>query len=492
MIRLNKDVKGAAEWPSISVGEAHALVVRSKQQALSLIAEVTRQSLSVIISPWQNDVDLPLPNTKIVVWKYLKKYRSRAFISAFKRISHTESTVIYVVDSAVSSPQQIQPILDNTLCHCARALGKAVVVVVIDSAESTLQSTIVSPGSGYTSFHTLTGDEMNTWRVHFWFKNGHIFRDVVYQASNTAQSATMPADKFRLGRDAPKYVLAEALEKEDVLPAGWRQIENHNSILDFIEPGLDGTILLAASKRTEFHHLVEQVHALRLHAGSIWKIFVRERDRAIRISEEKILLSAGATLVLPQQLPFSRMMSLADSLTNWEFDRALPDLGGLLDKLQQLKLRGVVPAQTFFETVPAIARQQHHQGVDFTLVFAHLAQGVSAKEVLSRAHVHRYGDMITHTRDGVYIFLPACRIADANKVLFAMFQMPVSHLFSHEERATTLRSVELISEKALQAELAVPTASIDFEIKTLPQNDSMDDLHYYPMPEAAKLSSERN
>lgn len=492
LIRLNQDASHTAEWPNVGVGEAHAFVLDSKKQALKLVSDIAEQCSAVVISPWHNDLDGLPANAKIVAWKYLKTYHPRAFAIALKRISKNCDTIVYIVDGPTSSRHQITPILDQTLCECAQTLGKSILCIYIDMAETMLEQVIVSPKSGYTSFHTLADDEQNTWRIHFWFNKGHIFRDVVYQNSDVAPPVDKSFEQFRLGKDAPKYIVADAIAQEDSLPTGWRQIESHNNLLDFIEPGLDGTIILTSTQKIAFHSLVGQVHMLRSHAGDIWKIFVRERDRAIRISEEKILLSAGITLVLPRELSLSRVLSLTESFTNWRFDRVLPSLDALFNKLRRKNIQGIVSAQTFFETVPEIAREQHRQGLDFTLIFAHLARGVSVREVLTRAHVSRNNDLISYTRDGVYIFLPACNVADANKVLFGIFRMPVSYLFSYEERATTIRSIELISENALRAELVTPTTKLEFESENFAQDESTDDLHYYPKTQPAKLLSERD
>lgn len=298
MIRFNKNASGAADWPSAEVGEAHALVVRSRQQALDCVADILEQSTSLVISPWNEKINASWPDTRVVVWKHLTKYRPQAFSAALKRMSAMQSTIIYIADVATSEPYQIQPVIDKTLCHCAQALNKAIIVILVDVVESALQKTIVSPHLGYSSFHTLSGDEINTWRVHFWFKNGHVFRDVVYQSLNSDTSSKAASDTFRLGRDAPKFVVADALEKGISLPTGWRQVETYNNLLDFIEPGVDGTIILGATKQHSFPEVVKVVHRLRLHAGNFWKIFVLERDRVIRMSEEKVLLSAGVMLVI--------------------------------------------------------------------------------------------------------------------------------------------------------------------------------------------------
>lgn len=489
MIRLlDSTSESSASLPSLELGEAHAIVAHTKERAIDLVKTITKQLPSAIIAPWQSDDTLATVNATIATPKYAKNYHSVRFARALKNVVHGLKVIVYIVDNALPQTANLQPITDGTLSNYARTTETLVVIILVGFDRNWCRKTLIKPATGLTSVQLVDATREEKWDIVYWFKHGAVLQNVL--RTTTEESLEPQKSEMRkLGKNAPKYALAGACESHEKLPKGWREIEHYNTLSDYLEYNVDGTLLLPANRYVEIATLVETIYRVRKQAGNAWKIIVRERDAVIRSFEEKVLLDAGATLILPRELPFNRLINLTESLSGWTYQGVPPDLKTLQSHLSMTATKGLVPASTFFRLVPSLSLQTYQGGNDFTLLFAHLAKGVSMQDLFSRLDVHRPGDLITHTTDGVYIFLPACRPADVDKVLVSMFHMPVSHLFTHEERVHSLRSIELICERALRAAELLQTPLVEVNNPQTSEVPS-DNEHFYPKTKAARLHSE--
>ncbi|RUO35106.1 BcsE family c-di-GMP-binding protein [Aliidiomarina soli] len=492
MLTLKQSTDSAHDqFPDVKAGEVHAVSVLSKQRAFQLAEFIAVQQPSLVISPWNdepNDERNALSaNCTLATWKYTKRLKTSSIRRSLEVLSKGLEAIVYIIEKQASdaAPARLQMVVQGELAQFARHHMLPVVVVLVDFPLDQVRTALITPLSQLTSVQSIEPAEHgDDWLVHYWFSHGRVLQfdiDVLDESAAASTSSHAAAhEPVLLGNRAPKYAVADALASTESLPKEWRVIESYNDIQDYIEPGVDGVILLPFTKHSEIQTLLKTVHGIRKYAGPYWKIVIRERNSSVRLYEEKVLLQAGVTLVVPQQLPLNRLLSLVESVSGWKFEQRLATLETLSGRLKVSSYKGYLEAAEFFQVVPQIAQRNAAYKLDFSLIFAHPAAGVSSSEILSRCKIQREGDLITSTREGVYIFLPACRANDVDKVLFSLFSMPVSHLFSGEDRAQSLHAVQFICERALQAERALPSKPMP--VLALSEDEDARRTLFYPQP----------
>jgi cellulose biosynthesis protein BcsE len=189
------------------------------------------------------------------------------------------------------------------------------------------------------------------------------------------------------------------------------------------------TVVLDYAGGAQLDALCATVHALRRQAGRALKIVIVERGEVLRHQYELLVLTLGANLVLGRGLPFSRMQSLLQSLQGQLHTRPVAaDYRGALSAALSDAVLGYLPAGAFCERVRIVLERSAMLQLPHVLVKLTLLPQCAHIDALRHCVPRRAGDVFTADAAHLYVFLFACRLADADAALARIFDVPVERI----------------------------------------------------------------
>jgi cellulose biosynthesis protein BcsE len=234
-----------------------------------------------------------------------------------------------------------------------------------------------------------------------------------------------------LARDEQRVVVSRAVVRghEAWVPPHWEVLDDQAAVLAACADVQAATVVLDYAGGAQLDALCAAVHALRRQAGRALKIVIVERGEVLRHQYELLVLTLGANLVLGRDLPFSRMQSLLQSLQGQLHTRAVaPDYRGALSAALSDDVRGYLRVDAFCERVRTVLERSAVLQLPHVLVKLTLPAQCAHVEVLLHCVPRRAGDVFTADAAHLYVFLFACRLADANAALARIFDVPVERI----------------------------------------------------------------
>lgn len=313
---------------------------------------------------------------------------------------------------------------------------------------------IISHGPGGSALHAsllaehriLWGLTRLCWRqdshayqVAFWFNHGGV--------SSSQRVALIPGGLgWQVREDdrqqsQPRNDEHLILCQQGILQGGaalsehWRLFDSNEALADAGQQARAATLVFALQHSRQIEQLARKIHSLRCQRGQGLKLVVREMATSLRHADERLLLACGANLVVPYQVPLSRVLIMLEGVQGQDFTRHVPsDIGTLLDALQPLRLKGVVSPERFRSALTGLMSHpllpENGKGV---LVALQPVPGLKAGQALTLCRMHREGDLVTVTDDCLFLFLFSCVINDLDIALSHIFQLPVAGLFSRRK-----------------------------------------------------------
>ncbi|WP_429261605.1 cellulose biosynthesis protein BcsE [Paraburkholderia atlantica] len=234
-----------------------------------------------------------------------------------------------------------------------------------------------------------------------------------------------------LARDEQRVVVSRAVVRghEAWLPPHWEVCADQAAVLSACAHAQAATVVLDYAGGAQLDALCATVHALRRQAGRALKIVVVERGEVLRHQYELLVLTLGANLVLGRDLPFSRMQSLLQSLQGQLHTRPVAaDYRGALSAALSDDVRGYLPAGAFCERVRLVLARSGVLQLPHVLVKLTLLPQCAHVDALKHCVPRRAGDVLTVDASHLYVFLFACRLADADAALARIIDVPVEQL----------------------------------------------------------------
>ncbi len=321
----------------------------------------------------------------------------------------------------------------------------------------------LAPPAGRGEFHAACAGVARLQRTHgellwlgeFWRSGETLVTGTRFalRFSDTGRLAHATADaraldgQMLLARDEARVVVTRAAVhgEERWLPPHWEITEDHTSLLAACSSAQAATIMLDYRGSEGLESLCSTVHALRRRCGRALKIAVVERGEVLRHQYELLVLNLGANLVLGRELPFSRIQSLLQSLQGQLHTRPVAaDYRAALAAALSDSVAGYLPVGDFCERqLGAVARGAPLK-LPHVLIKLRLAPGCGHGQVLRHCMPRRSGDVVTLDASHLYLFLFACRPADADRALANIVDVPLDQIVERVERFT---------ENAIEAEL---------------------------------------
>ncbi|MEX3638168.1 cellulose biosynthesis protein BcsE [Paraburkholderia sp. BR14320] len=238
-----------------------------------------------------------------------------------------------------------------------------------------------------------------------------------------------------LARDEQRVVVSRAVVRghEAWLPPHWEVCADQAAVLSACADAQAATVVLDYAGGAQRDALCATVHTLRRQAGRALKIVVVERGEVLRHQYELLVLTLGANLVLGRDLPFSRMQSLLQSLLQslqgqLHTRPVAADYRSALSAALSDDVRGYLPAGAFCERVRLVLARSAVLHLPHVLVKLTLLPQCAHVDALKHCVPRRAGDVLTVDASHLYVFLFACRLADADAALARIIDVPVEQL----------------------------------------------------------------
>ncbi|PTB85509.1 hypothetical protein C9927_00020 [Pseudidiomarina aestuarii] len=491
------------QLPAIRAGELHLFVVQDHEwieRIANFFAQQTRilYLVEAIASINERIHFATSYDTRTAELKRLKKYRAGTLVSALTNVAAPHDAIIFHI-RANSSESFITFLFDDDgmslLRDWARKNEKILIVLFeADPADRHIRSRIGRQATNCQSLNTLyQGQPDWRWDIHHWFDGMKIIQkelrlriispiltEVVHDIDQSNDAARL------LSAEAPVYYVHNALDGSEVAPIEWLALEREDDWLQALKSWSDDAIVIGFFRGQTMQTLLRTVYEIRKTTGPFVRIYVRERDQAIRHHDERLLMQAGATIVLPYGLRFSQVVSLIENSIDWRFNKRLPEhFNDLIDLLVPEQLQGYLPTSEFAESSLQLAELAEKQGIDYTLIKAEPASGHTPLSILRSFKHRREGDLSTTDGNNVYFFLFACRASDADRALTFLFGLPIQNIFKSEERIHSLYLVTTCCNRLVEA--GGPDFSEDLKQSNITverHEDAYD--RYFPRPKPVK------
>ncbi|CEG58685.1 cellulose biosynthesis protein BcsE [Legionella fallonii] len=288
-------------------------------------------------------------------------------------------------------------------------------------------------------------------------------QDWSMQPDNSQKSPLSQNDEF--------LYLADKKTLEGALPPSenWQLLDNNTLLVQQAERLQAATIIFSLSDSNQVDELAKQVHYLRCQCGDALKIVIREMSNNIRYSDERLLLACGANLTVPQTVSLPKFLTMLESIQGQRFNRFVPkNFDALLSAMHPIEQKGYLPVKQFSQIV--LSRMYNTILPDNgkgLLVALMPEENVATEQALSLCDLKRSGDIVTITKNRLFLFLSTCAVSDLDTALSYIFQQPVNVIFTNHV-AWDL-DLQIISEIK---QLELYCKSIEDKGETLPEQET--------------------
>ncbi len=215
---------------------------------------------------------------------------------------------------------------------------------------------------------------------------------------------------------------------------GWQMFEKPEQLLDRALTAHAATVVFACESRQALPQLARWLYRLRLVRGPRLKLLVREIGGELRDQDVELLLSCGATWLLPRQLLPTQLMHFLTLVRGFKHTRPL--LENLEDHLAWQwgdRIAGVVPMPEFLDYLQQLLGNMRGLSGQGVLVVLQPAPGLSPSHILTQLNVQRAGDAAAALAGQIYLFLAGCRPEFVAVALKAVFSLDYRELTTSHE-----------------------------------------------------------
>ncbi|SAK75177.1 hypothetical protein AWB78_03264 [Caballeronia calidae] len=307
------------------------------------------------------------------------------------------------------------------------------------------------------------------WQVDFWRTGTALMTGDVRplrftdDGRLTVAPHEQPSDTHhavRIAYDEQRVVVSRAVVGDEPwVPREWEVLDDRDAVVAACEVARGATVVLAHRDGSQLEALCAAVHLLRRRCGRALKIAVVERGEVLRHQYELLMLSLGANLVIGRDVPFSRIESLLQSLQGQLYTRPL------MSDYRTALAASLAEAATGYLSVGAFCA--HANGafargamlrLPHVLVKLTLPPTLAHVDALAQCQPRRAGDVFTADAAHLYVFLFACRLADAEAALARILNGPATHIatevayLANEDIAAELKALEASNRRSSAAD----------------------------------------
>ena len=283
--------------------------------------------------------------------------------------------------------------------------------------------------------------------VHHWYSSAGVCAEQQFHLHLDEKGLLQaePVTQTHVGHLAATAVDSESVwtlmpvVKGEDWPSAWSVSQRFADLDQASDGAVAGTVILPYGRNTEIEVLARQVFMLRKTRGNLLKIIVREVSARMRHAQERLVRYLGATMVVPVEVGFSRLLGIVDSIGDLEFESPLcDDFDQAFIQATPQRKQGYLPPDVFIEHSKELIAQTKSFGIKFAFVRLTVYKATKVQDVLKVCQIRRPGDICSADEQYIYLFLFGCRESDIARALTFIFNISAAHLFESEVRYTTV------------------------------------------------------
>lgn len=444
---------------------------------------------------YQNKVDNAYEDNRINLFnrrKFSNTLNLKEYIKQLKM--HKNSLVVFFIPNEYLTAS-LGVFLKNIKLACIK-YNCSVLFISDSNSTHQLKDLLVNKFKLLSGFSLLTHPPQGyILDICYWFSVNTIL-------SNEQLALTLRDNKLMLDNktentinyrnDSNIYYIHEKVMANKILHSdNWISIKSNKEIINIAEHSYSATLVLSINEIGDIDELAEKIHHIRSIRGKHLKLVVAEVTPCIRSSDERLLLTCGANLVIRYGTTLTQFLSLLESIQNQTYSKALlNDIHPVIEGMKALRIKGFVSPDNFMDSINILLGNEFLPEDARGLLFIFTTvNGLPAKQALPLCKIRRHGDILTILDNNIYLFLSSCRLVDEQKALSNIFQLPIEHIFKNKQvfnrdkdirkHVTAFRNSQLIQNVIENA---------NTEIQDIPANLVSKKQPYTPKPVTLKFS----
>lgn len=474
------------ELPKLAAKESHCIVLEKNDWVIHIVRSLAQRLPTAIFSSAdfasrltsKHPTLLESENLQLAEWKYTRRFNTQKAIAAIAHAAEHQTVIILPLNIDTPSQQESFFLREDMLQRLTTWAYQAnkIFIIALYGHSDTLKtrSLLTQSARMFTSlsfvYHELTDIR---WKASFWF-TGYAVNQWSWTLTLCAETNKLQLNKQAsenvlsplLGHNAPRLFLKSAIKMNEKLPTNWTLVNSDEHLLAQLTKGSDALIVLGLASKDAFYSTAQKIYNLRKLHGPHLRIIVRSLTEAVRLQDERALIAAGATMVLPNDLSFRRLLNLADNTVGSLYSHTLPkNIDQLHIGKQRNDIKGYATPLMFINAVRELTIQAQQQNTHTALIQADVATGLTATSIVRRFGSRRAGDVITSIDKQLYIFLVGCRESDIDYALNMSLGIPTQTIFTRQVRLTAPMQILDLIEQLEHHERQYPTADLSEKIK---------------------------
>ncbi|HEC8324766.1 TPA: cellulose biosynthesis protein BcsE [Providencia rettgeri] len=375
-----------------------------------------------------------LENTSFMFNKKKNKFNSKRK-ELIKQIKlHKNSLVVFHIPDDYLTHSLVN-LLKNIKLACIK-YNCAALFLSYSSHTGMLMNLLLNKFKLLSGFSLLSNTQINySYDILYWISEHSIIANE--QVTLVNQNNKLTLDKkteniVNLNNDSHIYYVHDKIMNNRILNSDyWILVKTNKELIEIAEQSYSATLVLSITEIDEIDGLAEKLHHIRSIRGKYLKLVLVELKPCIRASDERLLLTCGANLVIHHNTSMTNLLSLLESIQNQMYSKALiNDVSPLIEGMKPLRIKGFISPEEFKHSITALLENEFLPKDTRGLLFSfHAVDGLHPKQALSLCRIRRYGDIVTIDNDIIYLFLSSCRLIDEKKALGNIFQLPIENIF---------------------------------------------------------------
>ena len=236
-----------------------------------------------------------------------------------------------------------------------------------------------------------------------------------------------------LSHDDRVLVIKSEDTLEDMYPREWIVLSDFETLEPKVSIDSSATIIIYINAAINIRFISSKIFELRINAGRQLKIILRETEHCLRVREERLLIDAGANLIIPYNVGFLRFVTMVYAIQGTYFTRNIPhNIETHYVEIENLR-KNFLPLTEFINQSILLVENSQRIDINSSLLKFVIDKSIPIEEIVALIKIKRDGDIFTLTEDCLYMFLFQCEKSGIKNALAHIFSLPVGDLFLAQE-----------------------------------------------------------
>jgi len=231
---------------------------------------------------------------------------------------------------------------------------------------------------------------------------------------------------------------------EGVVNKNWVKANTAEEMDNLVAKNRMATVLCHATLSEPIYDLAQRIYRWRQIAGEELKVILIEGDVYLRLSEQKILKSLGANIVLPKHMNMTTLNNIITSIQQLRYHGDLTaDFSTILKPDAVPKHIGYLEPVSFLSAGQKLIRTSGQYGIESALIYLEVPTGIPVLETVRHSQFNRFGDLFTIVDNQVVIYLYGCRDENIEETLTAILGASPLLIFKSLRKFSNLDNIQM-------------------------------------------------